>query len=75
MPLKYFADLPVAVQIAGWAHGALFIGLCGSLLQVMMSGNWPFNRALVIFVAALVPLGPFLLDRRMKHWISEWTHE
>ena len=25
MPLKYFAGMPLAVKIAGWIHGLLFI--------------------------------------------------
>ena len=25
MPLKYLADMPMAVKIVGWAHGLLFM--------------------------------------------------
>ena len=68
MPLKYFADMPAAVKYVGWAHGILFVALCLSLLQVLMSTQWPLKRAVLVFVAALLPFGPFVLDRRMAAW-------
>lgn len=73
MPLKYMADMPMAVKITGWAHGALFIALCLALLRVLMTTNWPFLRAVLVFIAALLPFGPFLIDRRMRQWESEFT--
>ena len=71
MPLKYMADMPMAVKITGWVHGALFIALCLALLRVLMTTHWPFFRAVVVFIAALLPFGPFLIDRRMRQWESE----
>lgn len=68
MPLKHFAGLPAAVKYVGWAHGLLFIALCLVLVQVLMSTNWPLKRAALVFVAALLPFGPFVLDRRMSAW-------
>lgn len=71
MPLKYFAGMPIAVKVTGWIHGVLFVGVCLCLLRVLMSTAWPFARAVVVFVAALLPFGPFVLDRRMKEWERE----
>lgn len=71
MPLKYFAGMPIAVKICGWAHGLLFVAFCFSLLQTMMAMNWSFARAAVVFVASLLPFGPFVLDRHMKEWEKE----
>lgn len=68
MPLKYLAGRPEAVQVMGWLHGLLFVLLCWALLQVLMSAKWPLSRAALVFVAALLPLGPFLLDRRLREW-------
>jgi integral membrane protein len=39
MPLKYFADLPLAVKIAGWLHGMLFLAFCMLLLQTQQTQN------------------------------------
>jgi integral membrane protein len=71
MPLKYVWGLPLAVKYIGWAHGVLFILLGYALMQVLMHTRWPLSRAALVFVAALLPFGPFLLDARMKAWEAE----
>ncbi len=71
MPLKYLAAMPGAVKIVGWVHGALFVAFCLALSQVMMKTKWPFGRCAMVFVAALLPFGPFILDSRMRQWQSE----
>ena len=66
MPLKYFAGMPVAVKIAGWIHGLLFIafGLC--LLVAHGERRWSMRWSALVLVAALLPFGPFVIDRRLK---------
>jgi integral membrane protein len=71
MPLKYLADMPMAVKVVGWAHGVLFVVFCYALLQVMLKTQWSLVRCAVVFVASLLPFGPFLLDRRMREWGEE----
>lgn len=66
MPLKYLADLPLAVRIVGMAHGLLFIALCGCLLAVLLDRRLPFRWCVVVFLCALVPFAPFLLDRKLR---------
>lgn len=65
MPLKYLAGQPLAVKYAGWAHGLLFILLCLAIFQAWAGGSLSFRRSLMTFLAALVPFGPFLIDRRL----------
>lgn len=72
MPLKYFAGQPGAVKVVGWAHGALFVLLGLALLQVQITTRWNLVRSVVVFVAALLPFGPFLIDRSLKTWEEEW---
>ena len=71
MPLKYWGGVPMAVKIAGWIHGILFVALCGTLKVAMSDARWPLGRAALVFVAALVPFGPFLIDRRLAAWEAE----
>lgn len=71
MPLKYALGQPMAVKIVGWAHGVLFVIFCWSLLQVMLERGWSIGRAAVVFIASLLPFGPFLLDGRLKEWEKE----
>jgi integral membrane protein len=66
MPLKYMADLPVAVRIAGSLHGVLFLLYLAAVAHVMRVHRWSFDRALGAVVAAVVPFGPFVLDARLR---------
>ena len=66
MPLKYFAGLPTAVQVAGWLHGLLFIAFCMVLVETQQACRWPMRWTAVVLIAALLPFGPFIIDRRLK---------
>lgn len=71
MPLKYFAGLPQAVKLMGMIHGVLFMVFGVALLQTMWVVKWPMLRGLAVFVAALLPFGPFIMDRRMRAYEAE----
>jgi integral membrane protein len=75
MPLKYFFGFPIAVKLAGSVHGALFVVLCVALLQTMLAAKWTLGRGALVFLAALVPLGPFLIDRRMLGYEAEFRDQ
>jgi integral membrane protein len=72
MPLKYFAGLPAAVKVVGWVHGLLFVVLCVALANATAVARWPLGRAALVFVAALLPFGPFVVDRRMRQYELEF---
>jgi len=72
MPLKYAAGMPMAVKVVGWAHGVLFVSLIVALLWTMVAARWPIGRGLLVFIAALIPFGPFLIDSRIKRWATEF---
>jgi integral membrane protein len=72
MPLKYLAKLPVAVLIAGSLHGALFLLFVACWQRARTRADWPTPRAVRVFVAALLPFGPFVVDRGMKRWEQEF---
>lgn len=65
MPLKYLAGMPAAVKIVGWAHGVLFVLLVALLAHAVIARGWTVSRAGMVFVSALLPFGPFVVDRRM----------
>lgn len=66
MPLKYFADIPEAVKYTGWAHGLLFVLYAALLIQVWQQYNWKFGKAVMVFIASLVPFAPFWVDKKLK---------
>lgn len=63
MPLKYMADMPLAVRIAGSVHGLLFV--CLVVMLMLATTKVPISKslALVGMLAAVVPFGPFVFDR------------
>lgn len=65
MPLKYMMHMPAPVRIAGMIHGVLFLGFVFYLLQVRSEKNWTAKKALIAFVASLLPFGTFVLDARV----------
>jgi len=62
MPLKYLADMPLAVTIVGSIHGALFVVYV--LMLWVARTRVPISNALTFWglVGAVVPFGPFLVD-------------
>ena len=70
MPLKYAADTPLAVTIAGSIHGVLFI----ALVSVFVRGidRIPISRRLAAagVVGAVFPFGPFVVDR----WLAQTSN-
>ena len=74
MPLKYLAGQPLAVKVVGWAHGVLFVALCAALLRAMVAARWSVGRGAMVFASALLPLGPFVIDGRMKRYEEEFRH-
>ena len=66
MPLKYLAGLPLMVKYLGWAHGVLFILYVFQLLYVGMQFKWKFKRLLIYFIAAFLPIAPYLVERQLR---------
>lgn len=67
MPLKYLADLPVAVKIMGPLHGVLFLGLVATTLLAIRLVPIGLALGLGGIVGAVLPFGPFIVD----HWLKK----
>lgn len=66
MPMKYFGDTPRAVAIAGPVHGALFVALVGMFVWAVRRVPIPWGLALGGIFGAVVPGGPFVVDRWLR---------
>ncbi|MFZ1858093.1 MAG: DUF3817 domain-containing protein [Chitinophagaceae bacterium] len=66
MPLKYFADMPMAVTIVGGLHGVLFVSLAVTAYLVKDQYNKSFGWGLKVFVASIIPFGTFYMDKEWK---------
>ncbi len=66
MPLKYFADMPMAVTIVGGLHGALFVALAVAAYLVKDKYNRSIGWGLKVFIASIIPFGTFYMDKEWK---------
>lgn len=66
MPLKYWADFPLAVKYLGWLHGVLFIAYVFALIQCWTEYSWKFGRMVLFFVASLLPFAPFVVEKKLR---------
>ena len=73
MPLKYAAGMPIAVTVAGWIHGVLFVAFIIALVRTVGVARWPLARTAMVFVGALLPFGPMVLEPRMRRYQAEFS--
>ena len=66
MPLKYFADMPLAVKYTGWAHGIFFMLYVVMVIMCFIEYKWKIGKTILIFLASLLPFAPFYVDKRLK---------
>ena len=66
MPLKYFADLPIFVQIVGALHGGLFLLYIVTALLAFRLNGWSLWKLAKVIAASLIPAGPFLIDHQLR---------
>ncbi len=67
MPLKYFADIPDAVKIAGSIHGFLFIIYLIFLIACWSTYKWETKRGLLYLSASIIPFLPFWVEKDLKN--------
>jgi integral membrane protein len=65
MPLKYLADMPLAVTIVGGMHGGLFVAYIGMSILLAILFRWPIGRLSLAVLASVVPTGTFWFDRHL----------
>ncbi len=66
MPMKYIFEIPIAVKIAGMAHGVLFIIFCILLAIAWQDTKWNFKENIIFFIASLIPFGTFFTKKRIN---------
>ena len=66
MPLKYWADMPMAVTITGSIHGGNFLTYVLSIILAQMIVRWNIIWSVCGIAAAFIPFANFILDRKFK---------
>lgn len=64
VPLKRLMGMPEGVRFVGGIHGMLFLMYLYTLFTVWKTHKWPAKRALVAFIAAIIPFGSFWFERK-----------
>lgn len=70
MPLKYWADIPVAVTIVGGLHGVLFIAFIILAWEAKNQYGKSFGWLAKALLASILPFGTIVMD---KYWKREET--
>lgn len=71
MPLKYLADMPMAVRVVGMIHGVLFMAYSLLVLEFVVRKHWSLERAANAMLWAVVPFGTFFLDRELRDELAK----
>lgn len=66
MPLKYGAGNTTIVPLVGRIHGGLFVLFVVALAAVASARTWTRSQVATAFIAGLIPLGAFWLERRLR---------
>ena len=66
MPLKYMMDQPAGVYWLGRAHGGLWLLYLMALVDAWLDRDWSLFKVAALFVASVLPFGPFIADRKLK---------
>ena len=64
MPLKYMADMPLAVRYVGWAHGILFVWYWVAAIPLFTRLKWDFERIIGLGAASVLPFGTFVMEAK-----------
>ncbi|MGB5887662.1 MAG: DUF3817 domain-containing protein [Acinetobacter venetianus] len=66
MPIKYIWGNPIFVKYIGMGHGVLFLLFLVMLLVVCHRMKWSLSVFNMGLIAAVLPFGPFVFDRKIK---------
>ncbi len=66
MPIKYIWGNPIFVKYIGMGHGVLFLLFLVMLFVVCHRMKWSLSVFNMGLIAAVLPFGPFVFDRKIK---------
>lgn len=64
-PIKYFGDDPQYVKLLGMPHGILFILYIILAYMLKLENEYFISNFKQILLAAIIPFGTFILDRKL----------
>ncbi|MGZ9583183.1 MFS transporter [Paenibacillus marinisediminis] len=73
MPLKYIWGIDEAVTIAGSVHGGIFCLYALAIVYTAIRVKWSPLWSAAALIAAFIPFGNFVLDRKLKKAQAEYS--
>ena len=70
MPLKYFADMPLATRVCGLLHGFAFLAYVTILIDALATKQWSNRTVALGFAAGFLPFGTFAFVNRLRREAS-----
>ncbi|MGB0257279.1 MAG: DUF3817 domain-containing protein [Coraliomargarita sp.] len=70
MPLKYIGGNDVLIRPIGMAHGILWMAYVGLAILGQVDYKWPLKTTIWLFVASLLPFGPFVADAKLLQKVN-----
>ena len=74
VPIKYLLDQPLGVKLLGPLHGVLFLSLAATTLSALARGILRPGLAFLLLLGALLPLGAFFADYKLRQAYPELQH-
>ncbi len=65
MPLKYKLGIPQPNYVIGMIHGLLFVSYVILLIKVAVEYKWTFKKTALAFIAAWIPFGTFIANKKL----------
>ncbi|MGD6818858.1 DUF3817 domain-containing protein [Metabacillus sp. 84] len=65
MPLKYMADIAMAVTIVGSLHGLFFVLFILAVANAAWSHRWGLIKIGGALIASIIPFGTFFLNKKL----------
>lgn len=66
VPVKYGMGNPIGVKVFGPIHGWLFVMYCIAIGVARVKSGLSWGWCVRCFMAAWLPFGPFVVDKRLK---------
>ncbi len=66
MPLKYFANMPMAVTVVGGLHGILFVAFLILAREVKSEYKKDLKWLMKAGIASILPFGTIVMDKEWK---------
>jgi integral membrane protein len=74
MPLKYFANMPMAVTVIGGLHGVLFVAFIYLAYEAKTTYHKTWKWLIAAILASFLPFGTLLMDKQWKKEEQELTN-